>query len=794
MTSLTSSFVVAGAALVLAGSLSAAVKDKQTADGLQTDLVQKGELQVGDGELQHSIITDEQWAQYPVVPNRVFVKFRAHIAGEGQENLLTEMDAEVSSSYERMMPHTYCLEIRGGVAEFLDQYRFRGDVLEYIEPVYVMEFSETIPNDSSWNSLYGMDNINAPAAWDTHVGNQEFSIAIIDSGSDPNHPDLADNLWQNPNEIPGNGVDDDGNGLIDDSYGWDFYDNDANPADQNGHGTHTAGTVGARGNNSIGVVGVNWFCSLMIFRVGDNSLSSQAILDSLQTACVNGAKVSNNSYGGGGFSSTFSNLILAAGNTYEHIFCAAAGNDGSSSASYPAAYPHYNIISVAATDANDTRASFSQYGSNVDIAAPGVNVLSTTPNNGYSSFSGTSMATPHVAGGVALLYSLMGNSNYEDIVDIIYDSVRVVPGLNGIVTTSGVLDVEAALAQSFLGPQLELASTIPSFIPAGEELTLSLNVDPRDDELISGSARLRINFGSGIYQSLPLVQTNSNLYEITLPPAECDWTPQFYFTVQGNVVGTMNLPSDGGLNPYGLSIGEEITVIQDDANANGQWTLGLPSDTATTGQWTRGNPIGTGAQPENAASGVNCFFTGQGTNGGGLGENDIDGGITTLISPTFDGTAVTDSVISYRRWYSNDTGASPNIDVMEIDISNNGGSSWQTVENVTENAGAWVTKSFTISSLITPTNTMKIRFIASDLGEGAVVEAAIDLLVVGGVACDDAPICIGDLTGDGLVAGDDIGLLLALWGSADPNGDFDEDGSVGGGDLGLLLSGWGFCP
>ena len=220
----------------------------------------------------------------------------------------------------------------------------------------------------------------------------------------------------------------------------------------------------------------------------------------------------------------------------------------------------------------------------------------------------------------------------------------------------------------------------------------------------------------------------------------------------------------------------------------------MPSDTATTGQWTRGNPIGTGAQPENAASGVNCFFTGQGTNGGGLGENDIDGGFTTLISPTFDGTAVTDSVISYRRWYSNDTGAAPNIDVMEIDISNNGGSSWQTVENVTENAGAWVTKSFTISSLITPTNTMKIRFIASDLGEGAVVEAAIDLLVVGGVACDDAPICIGDLTGDGLVAGDDIGLLLALWGSADPNGDFNEDGLVSGGDLGLLLSGWGFCP
>ena len=794
MTSLTSMFTAASAAVLMAGTLSAAVKDTQPGDGLQTDLIQKGDLQVGDGELQRSIITDENWAQYPVVPNRVFVKFRLNIEGEAREDLLNDMDAEVSSSYERMMPRTYCLEINGGVAEFLDRYRFRGDVLEYIEPVYVMEFSDTIPNDSSWSSLYGMNTINAPAAWDEHVGDQAFKIAIIDSGADPNPPALVDNLWQNPNEIQGNGIDDDGNGLIDDTYGWDFYDNDANPADQNGHGTHTAGTVGARGNNSSGVAGVNWVCSLMIFRVGDQTLSSQAILDSLQTACVNGAKVSNNSYGGGGFSSTFSNLILAAGNTYEHIFCAAAGNGGGSSASYPAAYTHYNIISVAATDSNDTRASFSQYGSNVDIAAPGVNILSTTPNNGYSSFSGTSMATPHVAGGVALLYSVMGNSNYEDIVDIIYDTVRVVPGLNGIVTTSGVLDVEAALAQSFLGPQLELASAIPSYIAAGEELTLTLNVDPREDEIVNGSASLRINFGSGIYQSLPLVETSSNVYEITLPPAECDWNPQFYFTLQGNVVGTMNLPSEGGLSPLSVSVGEEIIVVEDDANSNGQWTIGLPGDTASTGQWTRGNPNGTDAQPENAASGTNCFFTGQGPVGGGLGDNDIDGGFTTLISPTFDGTAVSNSIISYRRWYSNDTGAAPNADIMEIDISNNGGSTWQTVEDVSENAGAWVTKSFAIDSLITPTNNMKVRFIAGDLGDGSLVEAAIDLLVVGGINCDDTPACLGDLTGDGLVAGDDIGLLLALWGSSGSNGDLDGDGSVGGGDLGLLLSSWGFCP
>ena len=297
-----------------------------------------------DNDARVSILTDDDWARFDVVPNRVFVKFRPELGDQGRSDLLDEMDAEVSSSYGRMVPDTFCLEIEEDVADFLNRHRFRGDVLEYLEPVYVMEFFDNIPNDANWGSLYGMNRINAPAAWDDHVGDEDFSIAIIDSGTDPSHADLADNIWSNPNEILGNGVDDDGNGLIDDSYGWDFYDNDANPADQNGHGTHTAGTVGARGNNGIGVVGVMWRCNLMVFRVGNQSLSSQAILDSLQAACVNGAKVSNNSYGGGGFSSTFSNLIQSAGNNYEHIFCAAAGNGGTSSASYPAAYTHYNII------------------------------------------------------------------------------------------------------------------------------------------------------------------------------------------------------------------------------------------------------------------------------------------------------------------------------------------------------------------------------------------------------------------------------------------------------------------
>jgi hypothetical protein len=220
------------------------------------------------------------------------------------------------------------------------------------------------------------------------------------------------------------------------------------------------------------------------------------------------------------------------------------------------------------------------------------------------------------------------------------------------------------------------------------------------------------------------------------------------------------------------------------------WTVGATGDNATTGIWTRVDPIGTAAQPENDHSdpGTMCYVTGQGTVGGALGEADVDGGTTSLTSPTFNGTLAANATVSYWRWYSNNTGSAPNADSMPVQISNNNGTSWVQLELVTENANAWVFKSFRIADFVTPSASMKVRFQASDLGSGSVVEAGVDDFKVSGVNCTP-PYDPADLNQDGNVDGLDLGILLGSWGSS--GGDITGDGNTDGADVTSLFAAWG---
>ncbi len=238
----------------------------------------------------------------------------------------------------------------------------------------------------------GDHDIDAPEAWDTQTGSENVVVAVIDSGVAYDHPELDDNIWVN-NDPPGNG-DDDGNGKVDDTRGWDFVQNDNTPLDFNGHGTHVAGTIGAEGNNAADIAGVNWDVSIMPVRAGDagGSLSVAAIVSAINYACAEGADIVNGSFGGPGKSLSIGNAIKACNGT---LFALAAGNDGhvlnnntAATNAYPCEFhrpaPHgvgaSNIVCVAATNISDALAGFSNRGTSaVHLAAPGVDIYSSWP-------------------------------------------------------------------------------------------------------------------------------------------------------------------------------------------------------------------------------------------------------------------------------------------------------------------------------------------------------------------------------------------------------------------------------
>ncbi len=329
------------------------------------------------------------------------------------------------------------------------------------QPDYQVSIDQ-VPNDASFGVQWGLNNtgqsggkvdadIDGPEAWDKSKGSGTVIVAVIDTGIDYNHPDLAVNIWTNSKEVPGNGVDDDGNGFVDDVHGYDFANSDADPWDDNSHGTHVAGIIGAASNNGSGVAGVAWNVQLMAvkFLNASGSGSTSNAIKGLNYAVGNGAVVSNNSWGGGGFSQALSDAIKSAG-TKGHIFVAAAGNNGTnndSTAFYPANYNLDNVVSVAASDRYDNLASFSNYGaSTVDLAAPGVSIYSTLPNNSYGYKSGTSMATPFVTGALAMVRDQHAGWSNKQVIDQVLNTVDPLSSLTGKVATGGRLNLSAALS------------------------------------------------------------------------------------------------------------------------------------------------------------------------------------------------------------------------------------------------------------------------------------------------------------------------------------------------------------
>jgi len=294
----------------------------------------------------------------------------------------------------------------------------RSSAVEFAEPNYLVHTAVITPSDPGWADQYGPVRIQAPQAWDIITGSITVTIAIIDTGVDLNHPDLAAKIWTNPGEtgLDGNGndkrtngMDDEGDGYVDDWRGWDFVNGDNDPQDDYGHGTHVSGIAAAASDNGIGIAGMAWGAKIMPLKILDSSGngSDSDVAAAMVWAADHNANIINLSLGGDAPAA-----VMEAAINYAHghgvTVVAAAGNTGKPGVLYPAAYP--NAIAVAATNSNNNHASFSSYGAEVDLAAPGAGIYSTywTPGSGstYTTLSGTSMSTPHVTGVAALLASL----------------------------------------------------------------------------------------------------------------------------------------------------------------------------------------------------------------------------------------------------------------------------------------------------------------------------------------------------------------------------------------------------
>lgn len=426
------------------------------------------------------------------VPGQLIVKFKGNATPAQRANAHASAQTRVVGRIPALQLELVESQADVPPQALLNKYKNNPNVI-YAEPNGILTIQLT-PDDPRLPEQWALNNtgdhdIDAIEAWDIETGTESVIVANVDTGIDFLHQDLVSNIWVNPGEIAGNGIDDDGNGYIDDVRGWDFVNNDNDPMDDNGHGTHTGGIIAAAGNNSIGVAGISWRSKLMSLKVfdqyGNGSFFSAA--SAIMYAADMGAAVSNNSYGCLGENC----VSLALEDAFNYaaqqnmLNVVAAGNDANDNDLknyYPCNSSSASVVCVAATDSADNLASFSNYGlSSADIAAPGYNILSTVPvsgngccsdPSGYRQVSGTSMATPMVTGSAALLLSQDSGLAFGDLKARLLGAVDVMPSLSSKTLYGGRLNVYRALTTNFL-----LNSTINNpVLAAGQSTSAQLTV------------------------------------------------------------------------------------------------------------------------------------------------------------------------------------------------------------------------------------------------------------------------------------------------------------------------------
>jgi subtilisin family serine protease len=516
------------------------------------------------------------------VPGQLIVGFRGGVAKAGRTAALGRAGASVIRTLGS--PSVMLVSVRPQVTG-RTLGLLRGDFrVRYAEPNATVSIDAVPPpNDSLFGKQWGFNNtgqlvdfsfgtrgadIGALRAWGVTTGSDAVTVAVIDTGIDTGHPDLAQNIWINPGEnCPGcrtDGVDNDGNGYVDDWRGWDFINNDNNPFDDNGHGTHVAGTIGAIGNNGIGVAGVSWNVRLMPLKfIGADGTGDVAdAVRALNYATAMGAQVSNNSWGGDEYSQALGDAISAA-DAHGALFVAAAGNESSdndASPRYPSGYDLPNVISVAASDSNDQLAYFSNRGrATVDLAAPGQSIYSTWPGNGYRSLSGTSMAAPHVTGTLALALAAHPGAGGAALRALVLRTVAHPAGLAGTTATGGRLDAGAALTCSGT-TQVAIDAPGQGFVAvAGRPLPVRLLAG------VCGSATGVTVTAAGNGQPITLAARGDGLFTGTYTPAA---SGPVTITATATAAGGSDSASVTGSVPRSIVAGGPPVTVTSSAGEN----------------------------------------------------------------------------------------------------------------------------------------------------------------------------------------------------------------------------------
>ena len=561
------------------------------------------------------------------------------------------------------------------------------------EPTEPEPPSEVLPDDLD-SRLWGIRNqgqdggtagvdVGAVEAWKTTTGQpngQGPLILVIDTGIDYNHPDLAANVWVNPNEVPGDGVDDDDSGIADDIHGANLIFKDGNPMDDNDHGTHCAGTIGAVGNNGDGIVGVNWNATIAgaKFLDGGGSGTYADAVESVLYATRIGARITSNSWGGGGFSQALYDAFAAS----PALHIAAAGNESSNTdtrPSYPGGFDLDNIVSVAALDRNGNLADFSNYGAvSVDVAAPGVDVYSLKPGGEFQEMSGTSMATPHVAGVAGLILSAKPELTNEQLKSRLVNTAVKQENLAGIMVSGGRVNAANALEDDSIAPDAPGDFNVAQAGATG--MTLSWTATG-DDGLVGRASSYEIRYSD---KPITLEHTDESVTWDEATPASGMPTPNepgsietarvaispedapkhYYFAMK--VLDNLGNASDMAVTE-GDSIAAAVAFKDDMEAENDNWTA--------DGTWARVDVEGHGKVYTDSPD-------------GSYGD-DAD---TALTSKTFDLSGVGSPRLSFNLKMDTEN----NYDYLHVEVTEDG-QTWNELAQYDGN-NAWAEKAIDLSA------------------------------------------------------------------------------------------------